>query len=63
MGNPLETSALVGPLIDKQAFENMQKALASAKAEGGSLTGGDRVFYAGRDSAYYVRPAIVEMPE
>ncbi|RST85055.1 aldehyde dehydrogenase family protein, partial [Aquibium carbonis] len=29
VGNPLETSALVGPLIDKQAFEGMQKALAA----------------------------------
>ncbi|CDX33722.1 putative Aldehyde dehydrogenase [Mesorhizobium sp. SOD10] len=63
VGNPLETSALVGPLVDKQAFENMQKALAWAKAEGGSVTGGDRVFNAGRDGAYYVRPAIVEMPK
>lgn len=40
----------------------MQKALASAKAEGGSVTRGDRVFDAGRDSAFYVRPVIVEMP-
>ncbi|MFT4183614.1 MAG: aldehyde dehydrogenase family protein, partial [Rhizobium sp.] len=27
VGNPLETTALVGPLIDKLAFDNMQKAL------------------------------------
>ncbi|WP_440980734.1 aldehyde dehydrogenase family protein, partial [Shinella sumterensis] len=43
VGNPLETSALVGPLVDKQAFDNMQKALEAAKAEGGSVTGGERV--------------------
>jgi len=63
VGNPLETSALVGPLVDKQAFDNMQKALEAAKAEGGSVTGGERVSDAGKDTAYYVKPAIVEMPK
>ncbi|WP_313527019.1 aldehyde dehydrogenase family protein [Shinella sp.] len=63
VGNPLETSALVGPLVDKQAFDGMQKALAAAKAEGGSVTGGERVADAGKDTAYYVKPAIVEMPK
>ncbi|TDH38427.1 aldehyde dehydrogenase family protein [Pseudohoeflea suaedae] len=63
IGNPLETSALVGPLIDKLAFDNMQKALEAAKAAGGSVTGGERIAEAGKDTAYYVRPAIVEMPD
>ncbi|WP_119257882.1 L-piperidine-6-carboxylate dehydrogenase [Shinella zoogloeoides] len=63
VGNPLETSALVGPLVDKQAFDGMQKAIAAAKAEGGSVTGGERVAEAGKDTAYYVKPAIVEMPK
>jgi aldehyde dehydrogenase (NAD+) len=63
VGNPLETSALVGPLVDKQAFDAMEKALAAAKAEGGTATGGERVREAGKDTAYYVKPAIVEMPK
>lgn len=63
VGNPLETSALVGPLVDKQAFDAMEKALAAAKAEGGTVTGGERVPEAGKDTAYYVKPAIVEMPK
>lgn len=63
VGNPLETSALVGPLVDKQAFDAMEKALAAAKAEGGIVTGGERVPEAGKDTAYYVKPAIVEMPK
>ena len=63
VGNPLETSALVGPLIDRQAYDNMQKALAAARAEGGEVVGGERVAEAGKDTAYYVRPAIVEMPK
>ncbi|MBB4569300.1 L-piperidine-6-carboxylate dehydrogenase [Rhizobium leucaenae] len=63
VGNPLETNALIGPLIDKAAFDNMQKALLAARDEGGSVTGGERVAAASRDTAYYVQPAIVEMPK
>ncbi|MER8403999.1 aldehyde dehydrogenase family protein [Mesorhizobium sp. M0185] len=61
VGNPLETSALVGPLIDKAAYENMQKALEEAASHGGKITGGMRVENA-HPEAHYVRPALVEMP-
>jgi len=61
VGNPLESTALVGPLIDKLAFENMQKALSEAKAHGGQVNGGDRVSLP-HENAYYVKPALVEMP-
>ncbi|SFT56907.1 aldehyde dehydrogenase family protein [Mesorhizobium sp. YR577] len=63
VGNPLETTALVGPLIDKAAFDGMEKALAAAKKKGGVVTGGERITDAGKESAYYVKPALVEMPE
>ena len=64
VGNPLDKGTLVGPLIDKGAFETMQKALAQAKKEGGKiLTGGERVTGKGFDDGYYVRPALVAMPE
>lgn len=63
VGNPLESDALVGPLIDKSAFENMQKALDEARALGASVTGGERVLEDEYPDAYYVRPALVEMPE
>jgi aldehyde dehydrogenase (NAD+) len=59
VGNPLEGGTLVGPLIDRQAFDIMQKAIAAAKEAGGTVTGGDRV--ASAESAYYVRPALVEI--
>ncbi|CAN7417880.1 aldehyde dehydrogenase family protein [Rhizobium sp. LjRoot98] len=62
VGNPLESSALVGPLVDKPAFDNMQKALSEAKAHGGSVTGGERVDL-GHANSYYVKPALVEMPK
>ncbi|KQS76138.1 aldehyde dehydrogenase [Rhizobium sp. Leaf384] len=62
VGNPLESTALVGPLVDRPAYEGMQKALEDARAHGGSVTGGERVDL-GHADAYYVKPALVEMPE
>jgi len=62
VGNPLESSALVGPLVDKLAFDGMQKALGEAKSHGGVATGGERVDL-GHADAYYVKPALVEMPK
>ncbi len=63
VGNPLETTALVGPLIDKAAFDGMEKAIVAARKEGGVVTGGERITDAGKESAYYVKPALIEMPE
>ncbi|MFK0278002.1 aldehyde dehydrogenase family protein [Ensifer sp. NPDC090286] len=62
VGNPLETTALVGPLVDKAAFDGMQKAIAEAKSHGGTVTGGERVEL-GYDNGYYAKPAMVEMPK
>jgi aldehyde dehydrogenase (NAD+) len=62
IGNPLEPKTLIGPLIDKAAFENMQRALASAKDEGGTITGGGRALEDKFPNGFYVHPAIVEMP-
>jgi aldehyde dehydrogenase (NAD+) len=63
IGNPLDKNTLVGPLIDKQAFDAMQAALKKAKAAGGKVTGGERVLAREYPDAYYVRPAVVEMPK
>ncbi len=60
VGNPLTSSALVGPLIDAHAFDMMQKAIAGAKALGGKVHGGDRADVEG-PAAYYVHPALIEM--
>ncbi|HZG32018.1 MAG TPA: aldehyde dehydrogenase family protein, partial [Sphingopyxis sp.] len=62
VGNPLQSSTLVGPLIDEGSFSRMQKALDEAKAAGGKVSGGDRLMQNEAADAYYVRPAIVEMP-
>jgi len=62
VGNPLEPETLVGPLIDGNAFTAMQQALEAATAGGGIVTGGARVTDGVSAGAFYVRPAIVEMP-
>ncbi len=61
IGDPLATGTLVGPVIDEASFNGMQKALVDAHAEGGTITGGDRVLEAEYPDAYYVHPAIAEM--
>ncbi|WP_240493853.1 aldehyde dehydrogenase family protein [Paracoccus sp. SM22M-07] len=61
IGNPLTTDALVGPLIDKAAYDTMQQALAAARDAGGIVHGGARQDTGDAD-AFYVRPALVLMP-
>ena len=61
IGNPQDAGTLVGPLIDEAAFKGMQSALRAAGAEGGVVTGGERVLANEMPDGYYVRPAIVEM--
>jgi aldehyde dehydrogenase (NAD+) len=62
IGDPRAAGTLVGPLIDATAYEKMRRALAEAGATGGIVTGGERIAVGGYDNAFYVRPAIVEMP-
>jgi len=62
IGNPLDENSLVGPLIDKAAFAAMQAALVAARAAGSIVTGGGRAHEALGADAYYVQPALVEMP-
>ena len=62
IGNPLEAGTLVGPLIDGHAFENMSEALSIARNDGATVSGGGRVLEEVFPSAYYARPALVEMP-
>ncbi|AKZ62140.1 aldehyde dehydrogenase [Herbaspirillum hiltneri N3] len=60
VGDPLAADTLVGPLIDKAAFDAMQSALQQARGQGGEVTGGERVDVLG--DGVYVRPALVCMP-
>jgi aldehyde dehydrogenase (NAD+) len=62
IGSPLEDGTLVGPLIDAEAYRQMQSALSEAVAQGGRVSGGERVLEDVYPQGYYVQPAIVEMP-
>jgi aldehyde dehydrogenase (NAD+) len=62
VGNPFEPSTLIGPLIDGAAYDRMQAALGTARADGGRVHGGERLLAERWPDAFYVRPAIVEMP-
>ncbi len=62
IGSPLDPETLMGPLIDRRSFDSMGAALTQAKAEGGAVRGGDRVLAEKYPDAWYVTPAIVEMP-
>ncbi|MFG0671562.1 aldehyde dehydrogenase family protein [Pseudomonas fulva] len=61
IGDPRKDN-LVGPLIDKASFDAMQGALAKARDEGGQVFGGERQLADQYPNAYYVSPAIAEMP-
>ena len=61
IGNPLDESNHVGPLIDEDAVAGMQQALKGVVDQGGKiLYGGEVLEGAGYESGCYVRPAIVE---
>jgi aldehyde dehydrogenase (NAD+) len=62
IGDPAADGTLVGPLIDRAAFDGMQTALDQARAAGGTVSGGDRVTADRYPDAYYVQPALVELP-
>jgi aldehyde dehydrogenase (NAD+) len=62
IGDPMADGTLVGPLIDRRAFDQMQDAIARATADGGKLVvGGARVLADLAPEAYYAEPAIVRM--
>jgi aldehyde dehydrogenase (NAD+) len=64
VGNPLDRSSHLGPLIDSRSFDAVHGRIGVAEAAGGHLlVGGDRVNVPGCDGGHYVAPAIVDMPE
>jgi aldehyde dehydrogenase (NAD+) len=61
VGDPRRDGVLVGPLVDQQAFESMETALAIARKQGGNVHGGGRITKEVPAGGYYVRPALVEI--
>ncbi len=61
IGNPLDQSMHVGPLIDKDAVVAYENALKQVVAEGGKvIVEGEVLSGEGYESGCYVRPAIAE---
>lgn len=64
VGNPMAEGTLVGPLVGGTAYDAMTAAVEEAVAAGGEVVvGGERVLADEAPDAYYVRPAVVRMPE
>src|SRR6185295_12180258 len=61
VGDPRQDGVLVGPLVDKAAFDSMEAALDAARQRGGTVHGGGRVAEGVPAGGYYVRPALVEI--
>ncbi len=61
IGNPLEPSNLVGPLIDKDAVQSFSNAIEEVKKAGGTILYGGAVLSGqGYESGCYVQPCIAE---
>ncbi|MBS7321263.1 MAG: aldehyde dehydrogenase family protein, partial [Myroides sp.] len=61
IGDPLDASNHVGPLIDTKAVEDYLNAIEKAKAEGGKIVvEGGVLSGAGYESGCYVKPCIIE---
>ena len=64
IGNPMEDGTLVGPLINRAAYEAMEKAIERAANEGGKLVaGGGRELEGAAPNAFYARPSIVRIDQ
>lgn len=61
IGNPLAETTLVGPLINRSAVSDMEKAIERARSLGGHvLTGGGSLPDSENPSGCYVYPCIIE---
>jgi aldehyde dehydrogenase (NAD+) len=61
VGDPRDPATLIGPLIDESAWQSMQVALSSARSQGATVHGGQRVSNGVPAGGVYVRPALVEI--
>ncbi len=60
IGDPLESETLMGPLIDQDAINQMQKTLAAIKQSGGEVLCGGEVL---ERPGYFVTPCLVRVAE
>ena len=58
IGDPLDRSNQVGPLISEDSFNKMQNILQSCKKSAKNVSGGERIDL---ENEFYVKPALVEV--
>ncbi|ADG11118.1 aldehyde dehydrogenase family protein [Caulobacter segnis] len=62
VGDPREGKTLLGPLIDRAAYEAFVAAMDAVRTEGGTVSGGERLLADQWPEAFYVRPALARLP-
>lgn len=61
IGNPLDPATVMGPVVNKQAVVDLEKAMERVKASGGKiLYGGERLEGEGYPGGLYITPCIAE---
>jgi 1-pyrroline-5-carboxylate dehydrogenase len=59
IGDPLLRENWLGPIIDQNAVDRHQEAVAEARRDGRVFVGGERLTDRGMDRGYYVEPTVV----
>jgi 1-pyrroline-5-carboxylate dehydrogenase len=62
VGNPLEKSVYMGPVIDSEAVKRFENAVAEVKNSGQVHAGGDRISEGELARGNFVQPTVVEAP-
>jgi aldehyde dehydrogenase (NAD+) len=60
IGDPRDANNLIGPLIDRSAFDAFAAAIADIKAQGGTILAGGRQL---QRPGYFVEPTLVRVPD
>jgi 1-pyrroline-5-carboxylate dehydrogenase len=64
VGNPTKRDTYMGTVVNKSAYEDYQRFMAKARADGVVLVGGNVLTEGEFANGYYVEPAIIEgLPE
>jgi aldehyde dehydrogenase (NAD+) len=62
IGNPLERSTTVGPMVDPQSVDAVQESIAKVKTQGGEMIyGGEKLTGGEFPGGAYMRPAIARV--
>jgi 1-pyrroline-5-carboxylate dehydrogenase len=62
VGNPLERSVFMGPLIDQAAVDRHQQAVAETRRDGTVFTGGEHLVEGDLARGFFVEPTVAGLP-